>query len=437
MRLTNVARMTLPAGRVGTLDVQAHPLPDADSLPISFDQARHVSAGDRPGSWMALSFRLRRAAPAPAIARAWEGVIARHGTLRTVFDVDEHGELRLRPADVVTGGWTEHPAPAHQLSRDVLRAALDARCRPFATPSHLLALIEPGGGADPTVVIAADHAHVDMWSLVILARDLADLIDDERAGGAPRGDRVPAPTFAEHSAELAARPSAPAVITRRWAEILDAENGQLPLFPLTLGDVSRVREEIVEVRDVLDPAGMTQFAAAAAVQGVRPVALAMSALTQVSLAMSGRPLRAVFPVHSRFDRAWHDAVGWFITNAVLECADPSPSACASAISEAIGLGSYPLGPILDPIGGMPNTPGMFAISWLDTSRLPVSTELLRDVQYVSAVIRTDGVMIWFIANETGLHLRCRYPDTPEARRNVGTWLDATVAALQGLISPPN
>ena len=76
---------------------------------------------------------------------------------------------------------------------------------------------------------------------------------------------------------------------------------------------------------------------------------------------------------------------------------------------------------------------MFAVSWLDTGRLPIAPGRLRDIQYVSAVVRTDGVMIWFIANEAGLHLRCRYPDTPEARRNVGAWLDAVYGGLRDTI----
>ena len=300
-------------------------------------------------------------------------------------------------------------------------------------PSHRLCLIEPGGGADPTIVIASDHAHVDMWSLLVLARDLAEVVDDEREDRTP-GGALPAPrAFAEHSAELAARAPAPEAITTRWAEILDAEGGQMPLFPLTLGDVAGSRSEIVDVRDVFDGSEFEAFCERAAAAGVRAIAIAVSVMTRVSLAMGDQPLRAVFPVHSRHDPQWHDSVGWFITNAVIESSDPSPRACARAVKEAIGLGSHPLGPILAPYGGMPATPGMFAVSWLDTGRLPIAPGRLRDIQYVSAVVRTDGVMIWFIANETGLHLRCRYPDTPEARRNVGAWLDAVHSGLRETI----
>ena len=40
------------------------------ALPVSFDQARHVSGGDRPGSWMALSFRLPDPVPREHLAAA-------------------------------------------------------------------------------------------------------------------------------------------------------------------------------------------------------------------------------------------------------------------------------------------------------------------------------------------------------------------------------
>ncbi len=41
-------------------------------------------------------------------------------------------------------------------------------------------------------------------------------------------------------------------------------------------------------------------------------------------------------------------------------------------------------------------------------------------------------MLWFVLDGSGLHLRCRYPETPEARDSVGRWLDALVAGLRSL-----
>ncbi|BDH55274.1 hypothetical protein MTP03_02130 [Tsukamurella sp. PLM1] len=101
------------------------------------------------------------------------------------------------------------------------------------------------------------------------------------------------------------------------------------------------------------------------------------------------------------------------------------------MKEAVRLGSWPLRDVLAEWGGMPEAPGMFAISWLDLRRLPVRIDATRlDAQYVGATIDTDGVMLWFILDEAGLHLRCRYPDTLAARESVGGWLDAVVRELQ-------
>jgi hypothetical protein len=127
-------------------------------------------------------------------------------------------------------------------------------------------------------------------------------------------------------------------------------------------------------------------------------------------------------------------VGWFITNSVIHFHETDPLASAIAVKDALTLGSYPLAPIFAPYGGMPAGPGMFAISWLDTRRLPHVEDAL-GIQYVSAVIQTDGVMIWFIVNDDGLHLRCRYPDTSEARTNVGAWLDRIENGLRAVVAP--
>jgi hypothetical protein len=78
--------------------------------------------------------------------------------------------------------------------------------------------------------------------------------------------------------------------------------------------------------------------------------------------------------------------------------------------------------------------GMFAISWMDMRRMPVGLPEEADARAITSRVRTDGVMIWFVLEDTGLHLRCRYPDTPEARDSVDTWLDGIVAGLRSAAS---
>lgn len=424
MRLTNVSHLRLPFGRLWGYDVTVSAL--GRRLPVSFDQRIHVAAGARPGSWMALSIRLPARVSRDSLADAWLAVVARHGTLRTAFSAGPNGDPQLHEIDVRPGGWVEHEISAGQAVNDALQAVLDAACSPYQRTSHRLCLLETAAGL--TVVIAADHSHVDMWSMLVIARDLLALLTDARIGRA--ASLPPAPAFVEHTQALLDRPPAPDQVRETWARIIADSGGVMPRFPLPLGE-PELGPERVEVRDVFDVDAGAAFAVQARNDGVSTLALAVAAMTSVTRELAAAPLRAVFPVHSRFDTNWHDSVGWFITNSVLESTVAEPLAAANAVKEAVQLGSWPLADVLSPWGGMPMSPGMFAISWLDLRRLPVRIDDVGlDAQYVSAAIQTDGVMLWFILDESGLHLRCRYPDTREARTNVGAWLDLLVTRLQ-------
>ncbi|WP_102157438.1 peptide synthetase [Zhihengliuella halotolerans] len=430
MRLTSIAQLRLPFGRLYGYDVAVSP--PAGALPLSFDQRRHVGVGERPGSWMGVSFRLAETLSKDHLAAAWLAVIARHGTLRSVVDPGDGDGPRLHQVHVGAGRWVEHPIGAGQAVEAAVRDVFDRRCTPFSTPSHRICVLKTAAG--PTVIVAADHTHVDMWSMLVIVRDLVAALRGTHDGAGPA--LPPAPDFADHTRALADRPAAPVDVRRRWAEIMHVGAGGMPVFPLPLGP-SAPHPERVEVRDVLGTAACAALAESARSAGVSTLTSAVSAMTAVTAELAGSALRAVFPVHSRHDDAWHDSVGWFITNSVLESGDPEPGACARAVKAAVRLGSYPLEELLRPWGGMPATPGMFAISWLDLRRLPVRVppECL-DMHYVGASIATDGVMLWFILDESGLHLRCRYPDTYEARANVGAWLDAVVLRLQAAARAP-
>jgi len=441
--------MDISAGQVHVFETTVAPAPGAhpDGHAASFDQARHAGAGSRPGSWLAVAF----AVPPVGLGRigdAWRKVIDRHGTLRTVLREDAAtrttppGSPRLiRTHDiVVTGGQWRRVGDGSADPRGVLRELFDVACDPFGTPSYRLTVTTHEDGTR-TAVIGLDHSHGDAWSLLVLARDMlavlgvgehegVDLVD----GGVPE---MPAsvPSFADHTRDLERRPSAPTEVRNRWARIMADGDGVMPRFPLSLGDVSSPRDEVVEVVDVLDTDGVAALERAAQDAGVRLLPLAVSVLVGVNHRMDAGALRAVFPVHSRRGpdgdrRRWADSVGWFITNSVLECDSADPLECDAAVSDAIGLGAYPLEPLLRPWGGMPQTPGMFALSWLDNRRLPVQLPAEAQPQHVSAWIRTDGVMAWFVLNNDGMRLRVRYPQTPEACQTVGTWSQLVTEGLR-------
>ncbi|RYJ05227.1 MAG: peptide synthetase, partial [Actinomycetales bacterium] len=157
MRLTNVAHLRLPFGRLLGYDLTVGPR--QDSVPVSFDQRRHVARGSRPGSWMAITVRLPTV-DLDELADAWLAVVARHGTLRTVFSPGRDGPL-LHDHAMSAGSWVEHRVETGESVNEALRSVLDAFCGSTARPSHRLCVLLSDDR--PTLVIAADHAHVDMW----------------------------------------------------------------------------------------------------------------------------------------------------------------------------------------------------------------------------------------------------------------------------------
>lgn len=439
MRQTSIGSFPLPERARVSSYAAVVPAGQGRELPVSFDQGRHVGVGPRPGSWMGVGFTPQVFAPGTPVDRdllaaAWHAVIARHGTLRTAFATRPDGSLELREIEVQPGSWVDHIPSNGQRPADVLQTVLDTTCSPFERPSYRLILVE--GEGRPTVVIGADHAHVDAWSMLVLVRDLTAALDDLLAGRTPGADLPAAPAFAEHTALLAAQPPAPAEVIEHWDEILRRAGGVMPVFPLPLGDVSEPQPDVVDVVDILDAGELAAYGERATDLGVRMLPLTVSVMTRVTLELTGRPLRVVMPVHSRHEPRWRDSVGWFITNSVLEADTPELEHCAVAVRQAVRLGSYPLAPIMAPYGGMPTAPGMFALSWLDNRRLPVSLPAGLSPYQLSASLPTQGVMAWFLLNDDGMHVRCRYPDTPEAHASMGAWLTAVSDGIRAEVGRP-
>lgn len=429
MRLTTVHNMDLRPGVVVRYDVTAQPYNTCSTPPISFDQKRHCELGPRPGSWMAVAFKLPVVATPAELESAWLQVISRHETLRT--RVVNPADPALEMLHVGKGQWsTARPADP----RTLLREIFDESCDPFATPSYQLCVVDHTSEAtdqftDATVVIGLDHCHTDAWSLLVLIRDFTAFLHgvqaDDPTAAAQHCALPPANSFGEHSRELQARPPAPVAVQDSWREIMQ-ETGEMPTFPLPLGDVSEPRDQVVEIHDVFDANGLAAFESAAAAREVRLLGVAVAAMA---------PFSAVFPVHSRRQPftpsgTWAQAMGWFITNSVIRCSSSDPVEAMHSVKEAILLGSYPLGPLLEEFGGMPHTEGMLAVSWLDNRKLPVQVDPAMDPQHISAEIKVNGVMLWFVINEDGMHVRVRYPDTPEAQENVSVWCRNVCATLQ-------
>lgn len=450
LHLTNITHALLPEGAVASCslvvehvtpplrapsDRAAYSRPGTD-LPVSFDQRMHVGAGPRPGTWMAVAFELSEPVTRQVLGAAWLRVIQRHHTLRTVFERRAHQSgsdpLRLyEVAEPLSVVWKEHSTEQHG-TRATLNRVLDQGCSPMARPAHRLCVVTPANAEEPvTVVLAADHSHLDAWSLPLLAHDFLQAVKDVSLP-APPPPVASAAAFVEHTRALATREPAPEMVQQRWQQILADGHGTMPIFPLPLGQLEPAPPETVSTRAVLDVAELAVLESRAEQMGHRLFTLVVCAMTRATLTTSGAPLRAVLPVHSRTEPKWQDAVGWFITNSVLDSPDPDPSACRAAVREALKLGSHALEPIMRPYGGMPVPLGMFMISYLDYRRLPAALPGELNPQHISASAPTTGVQVWFVVNHSGLQLRARYPQTAVAAESVDRWLSAVMDGLRSM-----
>lgn len=410
-------------------EYRPEPTPGTPSpVPPSFNQAVHLAGAGRGSTWLAATFDVPGPIDHQRLAAAYRGLIARHGTLRSSFDGGAAGPVRLR-----------HPTPTalHRLpgvpgvTAPAIRAALDARCRPFGHPSYLLGAIDRPDTS--TVLCGFDHAHVDGLSIAVAIDDLRRLY---------RGDEnlPPVGDFVDHCAEQA-RLTVPADEPRLagWRDFFGTDGAVPPAFPLDLGLApGQAAPQAVELRGLLDTATADRFDHRCRGLGASPFAGVLAAMAH-AVRRAGGPdrLRALFPLHTRHHERWRNALGWFTTNAPVEIAagpgpDTATQRAGTAVRAAIGHGTLPLGGVLPHLGGLrQHRADVFMVSWIDYRALPGARHHEAvDARHISDAGAADDAQFWFSRTDSGLALRIRYPDTARARAVLARFTDDLTEELR-------
>ncbi|MFI6080780.1 amino acid adenylation domain-containing protein [Streptomyces sp. NPDC051217] len=170
----------------GTPRTVRRPDPSQDSPPVSFAQRRLwlVHATDPQGCTynMPLAWRLSGPLDTVALSAALTDVVARHRTLRTVFEeVDGQPVPRLLDTAPQLQVRTADPAQLDAVLRTAAR-------HPFSLASELplRATLFTTGPDEHVLLLVAHHIATDGWSEGIVARDLSQAYAARRAGTAPR-----------------------------------------------------------------------------------------------------------------------------------------------------------------------------------------------------------------------------------------------------------
>ncbi|MBE7160743.1 MAG: peptide synthase [Williamsia herbipolensis] len=450
MRVTTIDRYAPRPGPIVRWRIDLTDAPwTTSSVPPSFNQRFHL-AGARtapPGQtvFLAAAFDVDGPVDHKALERSFTALVDRHDTLRCGFvarDDDSGGveivrrvhdvsRMRLRPDPPVETATTDD-------AREALRRLLADACAPLGEPDHLFAAIDRLDRS--TILCAFDHAHTDAWSIAVVVDDLRMLYEGFRAEpGAFHPARLgPAGSFLAHCAEEAEddRDHATLPAMAQWRAFFARHRNTPPSFPADLGlRPGETAPQAVDLRRLADAPTADRIDDACRSLGGSTFAGVLAAMAHAARDTGlGDELSLLFPMHTRRTARRETAVGWFTTNAPLtvragDDLAATVAATGADLRAAVGLGAVPIGAVVEAVGGLTFVRSdVFMVSYVDYRRLPGAAHLADlDAHHISNVTRADDVQIWISRTDEGLALRTRHPDTPDAGRVVGDFLDAVVA----------
>ncbi|MGW4101558.1 non-ribosomal peptide synthase/polyketide synthase, partial [Mycobacterium sp. NPDC004974] len=298
-------------------------------IPLSFAQNRlwfvDQLQGPSPVYNMPVGLRLHGRLDADALGAALGDVVARHESLRTLFDSPDGTPRQVvMPIDRADFGWTVVDATGW--ADGELDAAIDAAVRysfDLSSEIPMRAKVFRVAEDEHVLVAVVHHIAADGWSLTPLVRDLSVAYAGRCAGQAP--DWAPLPVqYVDYTlwqrtqlGDLEDRDSPIAAQLGYWEDALAGLPERLALptdrpYP----PVADQRGSTVEVEW---PAELQQRVnAVAAEHGATSFMVVQAALlTLLSRLSASSDVAVGFPIAGRRDPALEELVGFFVNNLVL------------------------------------------------------------------------------------------------------------------------
>ncbi|WP_240655996.1 condensation domain-containing protein, partial [Paraburkholderia phosphatilytica] len=399
----------------------------ADGYPLSPAQERlwflWKLDPDSPAYHLARTMRLTGALDVPALRRAFDALVARHGALRMRF-VETRGvpsQRLARDAAEVTYGWRELALDAAAQLPGVLQAA--AR-EPFDLGSGpLLRVMLVGLGGDAHVLqIVTHHIVSDGWSQAVMVRELVALYRAALAGDDTAGVLPP---LELHCGDVAAW-------QREWQSSdddlgywVERLGGDAPLLELPL-DRPRGTNRGVEggrCRAELDPTLAARLRELAHARRTTLFTLLFSAYAALLYRYGGqRRVRIGVPSAGRERRETDGLIGYFVNTLVIEAEvdgampfDALLGTVQTRVLEAQAHQDVPFGRVLDALqvpreaGRSPLFQVMFNLEQADASEAAAALPgvVVETVDGGTGTVRFDLVLN-AVEDRRGLKLTFNY-----------------------------
>lgn len=416
----------------------------ASPIPPSFNQRFHLSAAmsdqnrQAPTVWIAAAFDIVGDLDEGALSWAFQQFVQRHDALRTTFhstagsisrQIHSAENVRVdRPTRTVLSD--SHRVTSH------IRARFDNLCHPSRRPSYTFAAIERGDRS--TVLCGFDHAHADAVSIVVAAEEISSLYEARCAGVAPT--LAATGGFVEYCAAEARTPVVPISDARvaAWSKFVEHCGGSTPGFPFDLGvPQGEHAPQATTIHALADAEQAEAFEAECRRLGAGMFSGIAAAMAQASASIGGpQQLPLLFPLHTRREKQYEHAIGWFTTNAPMSVSvgadfGETVSSAHESFRAALPLGTVPIPRVLEALGERftQTRQDVFMISYIDYRALPGAESTHRHAHHISNVTTADDAQFWITRTGDGFSLRSRFPDTALAH----TVIDRFVEQLRNVV----
>ncbi|MCJ0903607.1 condensation domain-containing protein [Rhodococcus sp. ARC_M6] len=467
-------------GRVVEWGVTATSAERAVSAPIDRDlppttmQDRHVRRaraaaenGDPQSPWIGIAFDFEGNLDREAMTRSLAKYVRRHDTLHSWFSFDE---ATSDPTDV-TFPVRRHVVPSESIDltcregpelsdpedvRALVAQRFASETSALAWPAFVFGAVEhaatAGNAPSFTMFHAVDHAHTDLYSMVLMYSELRALYAADVAG--VDAALPPAGSYAEVGRREFARAS---VLTmespevHQWLGYLMRSGGSFPGFALPLGADDAPKPAIGSRFDLADSAECEKFGEVCKANGSNFIGGIFTALAITEFELAGRSnYIALSPVNTRTEND-ESSQGWFI-NLIPVGIDIGEKRSFTALAET-GQQAYHQGKtlldvsvqqvidvVLASMGDAGASSGLSKtltppplVSYIDGRRTPDSDSYVAtNATGIVGGKETQIASVWINRVHEGAWMAISHPDTPTAHESVtrfATHLSGVIKAV--------
>ncbi|MFT4085849.1 MAG: condensation domain-containing protein [Gordonia sp. (in: high G+C Gram-positive bacteria)] len=418
-----------------------HPVPPSHQQEAYLRAAqRNADSGFRFSRLCLLAFDFQAALDADALGRAINGFLRRHDTYRSWFSLEADDSIARHVVDAET---IEMVPIAHgeMTTAEIVAHVQRSTPGPFRWNCFTFGAIERKSGF--TFYAAVDHLNTDGISQALTCKEMITLYLNEAFGaGAPLPEVTSYIDYCDYERTSASALTHDSPAVARWLELVGANGGRLPSFPLPLGDDSGADEAYTRsahlTETIFDEASAARFEAVCKANGANMAGAMMAVAAIAAAEFTGREhYLGMTPKSTRSPGDGLNSVGWF-TSLIPVPIQVTPDATFTSLvgpaaqsyfagKDLTDVSFHRVLELSTPDDGLDVAPGWSVpmVSYIDVRRLP-GVELFDSINICLFGNRgsSEEVFMWVNRFAEQTMMSFLFPDTSEAHQSMSRYTAA-------------